>query len=158
MSAVESSEGITMQQSYLDGAFPMPSAEEGTVDADFLSLTREHRLVIQQCQDCGRGQFPPELICRRCQSTRVKWTDIEPRGVVFSWTRVWHPASPGARDKVPYLVAVVDVGRPGVRFVGNILGDPLQEVTIGDPVTAVFEDHPEDNIALIQWTRQPPPA
>jgi uncharacterized OB-fold protein len=51
---------------------------------------------------------------------------------------------------VPYLVAVIDVGRPGARFVGNILGDPLREVVIGSSVVAEFEDC-SDDASLVQW-------
>lgn len=141
-----------MDNRYLAGLFATPAADEGSPDATYLALCREHRIAVQECPDCGRSQFPPELICRHCQSDRVDWVDIEPRGVVFSWTRVWHPSTPAVSEKVPYLVAVVEVGRPGARFVGNILGDPLQEVRIGDAVTTTFEDDAEAGVTLIQWT------
>jgi uncharacterized OB-fold protein len=36
-------------------------------------------------------------------------------------------------------------------LVGNLLGDPEQEVHIGAEVEAVFEDHPEHEFTLIQW-------
>jgi hypothetical protein len=78
----------------------------------------------------------------------MQWVEIEPSGHVYSWARVWH--APTAVGKVPYLVAVIDVGRPGARFVGNILGDPLREVVIGSSVVAEFEDC-SDDASLVQW-------
>jgi len=49
------------------------------------------------------------------------------------------------------LVELPDYGN--VRMVGNLLGDPKQEVTIGAPVEAVFEPHDDANppFTLVQW-------
>ena len=39
-----------------------------------------------------------------------------------------------------------------IRMVGNLLGDPLQEVEIGAPVSVVFEDREGDpDFTLVQW-------
>ena len=40
-----------------------------------------------------------------------------------------------------------------VRMVGNLLGDPLQEIEIGAPVSVVFEDHDDGDpdFTLVQW-------
>jgi hypothetical protein len=40
-----------------------------------------------------------------------------------------------------------------VRMVGNLLGDPLQDIPIGAEVEAVFERHDEGEapFALVQW-------
>jgi hypothetical protein len=40
-----------------------------------------------------------------------------------------------------------------VRMVGNLLGDPMQEVRIGAAVTGVYEHHPDAAPAysLLQW-------
>jgi uncharacterized protein len=41
----------------------------------------------------------------------------------------------------------------GVRMVGNLLGDPMQEVVIGAEVEGVFEHHLESDPphSLLQW-------
>ncbi len=46
------------------------------------------------------------------------------------------------------LVELADTD--GVRVIGNLLGPADQEVTIGDAVEAVFEDH-EGGYTLVQW-------
>jgi len=40
-----------------------------------------------------------------------------------------------------------------VRLVGNLLGDPTQDVVIGSEVSAVFEHHvdAEPAFTLLQW-------
>jgi uncharacterized OB-fold protein len=133
---------------YLGGAFPLPEAADGTLDHFFFTAARAHQLMVQECRSCGGSQHPPEIICRHCQSPDLDWVEIEPAGHVYSWARVWH--SPAAGDMVPYLIAVIDVDRPGTRFVGNILGDPQREISIGAAVVAEFEDC-NDEVSLIQW-------
>ena len=41
----------------------------------------------------------------------------------------------------------------GIRIVGNLLGDPLQELIIGSEVTGVFEHHLDETppFTLLQW-------
>jgi uncharacterized protein len=49
------------------------------------------------------------------------------------------------------LVVVVELADAGkVRMVGNLLGDPMREVSFDAEVEVVFEDHPE-GYTLIQW-------
>jgi hypothetical protein len=48
------------------------------------------------------------------------------------------------------LVELPDAGN--VRMVGNLLGDPREEIKIGSAVEAAFEDH-EEGHTLIQWQR-----
>jgi uncharacterized OB-fold protein len=48
------------------------------------------------------------------------------------------------------LVELPDAGN--VRMVGNLVGDPREELTIGTTVEVVFEDH-EQGFTLVQWKR-----
>ncbi len=58
-----------------------------------------------------------------------------------------HPALAGHG---PYIVVLVELPEYGnIRMVGNLLGDPRQEVRIGAPVEAVFEPHAD--FTLVQW-------
>jgi uncharacterized OB-fold protein len=61
---------------------------------------------------------------------------------------------PALREHGPYIVVVVELPHAGkVRMLGNLLGDPRQEVVIGAPVEAVFEHHndAEPPFTLVQW-------
>jgi uncharacterized OB-fold protein len=64
---------------------------------------------------------------------------------------------PALKDAGPYLVVLVELPHAGhIRMLGNLLGDPTQEVTIGAPMTAVFEPHedasnPQASYTLVQW-------
>ena len=77
-----------------------------------------------------------------------------PHGRIFSWERVWHPSHAALRQRGPYLAILVEIPQAGgVRMVGNLLGDPLQNVVIGADVDGVFEHHADSDPAysLLQW-------
>ncbi len=140
-----------MTTPYLLNAFPAPRERPDGVDKEYWEAARQNRLVIQRCVECGHAQFPPEIICQRCQKRNLTWEDVPPSGNIYSFVRVWHPTNPVVAERVPYVAGVIDVGIPGVRFVGNILGDPHQPLQIGDRVTPVFEHDQERDVTLIQW-------
>jgi uncharacterized OB-fold protein len=90
------------------------------------------------------------VICHRCHSYDLTFSAVEPRGSIYSWERIWHPVRPELAGSVPYLAAVVELsGCPNVKMVGNLIGDPRQDVVIGTPVRAVFEHH--ETYTLVQW-------
>jgi uncharacterized protein len=139
---------------YLPPGLPTPAPTRDGLDAPFWEATRRHRLVVQRCPACGTHQFGPEWLCHECLRFDPEWVEVEPAGTIFSWTRVHHPTHPALRDAVPYLAVVVELaGAGGVRLVGNLLGDPLQPVSSGLPVTGVFEDHDDADppFTLVQW-------
>jgi hypothetical protein len=52
------------------------------------------------------------------------------------------------------VVVLVEIPEAdGIRVVGNLLGDPLQDLTIGSEVAGVFEHHPDEtpSFTLLQW-------
>ena len=136
---------------YLSGALSLPQARPDGVDQPFWDAAREHRLVVQRCDACGNTQFPPEVVCTACQSRDLSWEELAPTGTLTSFTRVWHPVVPALADQIPYLVGVVEVA-PGARMIGNILGDPHRtDLAFDMRMEAVFEDHGEAEVTLIQW-------
>jgi uncharacterized OB-fold protein len=142
----------TETTTYLPAGMPTPAPAVDGLDAPFWEATRRHELVVQRCNACGGFQFGPEWICHRCRSFDVGWQPVSGRGRIFSWERVWHPVHPALREACPYLVVLVELPDAGnVRMVGNLLGDPLQEIEIGGEVEAVFEDHEPDGYTLVQW-------
>ncbi len=142
---------------YLASGLAAPRPALDGLDEPYWAGTREHRLVVQRCDDCGTHQWGPEWMCHACQSFEVAWAEVAGRGRIYSWQRPHHPVHPALRDQGPYLVVLVELpDADGIRMVGNLLGDPLQEVTIGAEVEAVFEDHVPDGdgvdpYTLVQW-------
>ncbi len=139
---------------YLPSGLPIPVPERNGLSAPFWEGLRENRIRVQRNPRTGVYQFPPQWMCHDDQSFDVEWAEVEPRGVIYSWTRVWHPVHPALKDACPYVVVVVELPHAGgVRMLGNLLGDPRQDIRIGAPVEAVFEHHNDSQppYSLAQW-------
>lgn len=139
---------------YLPPGLPVPVSEPDGLSAPFWAGLREGRLLVQRCGGCGAWQFGPEWLCHRCHRFDPDWAEVAPHGRIYSWQRVWHPSHAALRGHGPYLVVLVELPEAGqVRMVGNLLGDPLQTVTIGAAVQGVFEHHPDASPphSLLQW-------
>lgn len=139
---------------YLPAGLPTPVPEPDGVSAPYWGGLREGVLRVQRCAHCRTWQFGPEWICHACLKFDPAWVDVEPEGRIYSWERVWHAVHPALKDRGPYLAVLVELPHAGgVRMVGSLLGDPMQEVRIGAQVQGVFEHHPEapEPYSLLQW-------
>ena len=139
---------------YLREGLPVPVAEPDGLSEPFWSGLREGVLRVQRCTHCGQWQFGPEWICHVCLRFDPAWTEVAPKGRIYSWERVWHPAHHALNEQGPYVAVLVELPHAGnVRMVGNLLGDPMQDVSIGAGVTGVFEHHPDaqPSYSLLQW-------
>lgn len=143
-----------MSTTYLNTGTPIPIAAADGIDKPYWDGMREEKLMVQRCNACGKHQWAPEWICHHCLSFDVGYAEIEPKAVIYSWERNWHPPHPALVDQGPYLVILVEFPEAdNIRMYGNLLGDPMQEVRIGAPVTGVWEHHNDRNPAftLLQW-------
>jgi len=137
---------------YLNPGLPAPQPR--ALDAPYWEGLRAGRLLLQRCRACERFQWGPEWICHRCLSFELEFVEIEPRGVIYSHQRVWHPVHPALADQGPYVIVLVELPHAdGVRMVGNLLGDPRQPLVIGATVEGVCEHHAEQALpfSLLQW-------
>jgi uncharacterized OB-fold protein len=139
---------------YLPPGLPAPVPEPDGLDAPYWAGTRQNELRIQRCRDCRAWLWGPEWICHQCLSFDIEWQRVEGRGLIYSWERAWHPVHPALKGHPPYIVALVELPEAGhVRMLGNLLGDPHQEVRIGADVEAVFEPHDDAKspYTLVHW-------
>jgi uncharacterized OB-fold protein len=58
------------------GPLPKPTPET----RPFWDAARQHRLVIQACDDCDARYFYPRPLCPACLSRQVRWIDASGRG------------------------------------------------------------------------------
>ena len=140
--------------SYLPEGLPAPSAGADGLSTPYWEGARQEKLIIQFCRGCDHWQWGPEWICHRCNSFDLDWREVEGRGVIYSYQRVWHPVHPALNGHGPYIAVLVELPAAGnVRMVGNLLGDPRQDVPIGAPVTAAFEHHAAASppFSLVHW-------
>ncbi|MGB3067256.1 MAG: zinc ribbon domain-containing protein [Ottowia sp.] len=139
---------------YLPSGLPAPVPEADGLSAPYWKGLQQEQLLVQRCTACGTWQFGPEWICHHCHSFDLSWVQVAPRGTIFSWERAWHPVHPALHGHGPYLIVLVELAQAGrIRMVGNLLGDPAQEVRIGTEVTGVFEHHLDrpEPFSLLHW-------
>ena len=143
-----------MNDSYLPKGLSQPAPMRDGLDVPYWEGTRNHELTVQRCHSCGTHQWGPEWMCHNCQEFDPEWVAIEPKGVIYSWERSHHVVHPALSDAGPYIVVLIELPHAeDLRMVGNLLGDPLQDIAIGSKVEAVFEDHDDGQppFTLVQW-------
>jgi uncharacterized OB-fold protein len=130
------------KSSYLPAGLPVPVAGPDGLSAPYWAGLRDNRRLVQRCRHCRTWRFGPEWLCHRCRAFDPDWVEVEPRGRIFSWERVWHPSHEALKQHGPYLAVLVEIPHAdGVRMVGNLLGDPMRAVSIGAEVDGIFEHH-----------------
>jgi uncharacterized OB-fold protein len=140
--------------SVLPPGLPAPIPEPDGLSEPYWSGLTKNLLRIQNCASCGKFQWGPEWICHHCHSFSLGWSEIPPRGRIYSWERVWHAVHPALRNTVPYVVVLVE-HELGIRLLGNLIGPPEQDAVIGDPVHGLFEHHHDHQhpFSLLHWQR-----
>lgn len=144
-----------MTDSYLLPGLPKPVPSPDGLDTPFWDGLQEGRLLLQRCDSCNKFQWGPEWVCHRCHSFELTYTETPAEGILYSHQRVWHPVHPALAEQGPYVIALVELpAADGVRIVGNLVGDPEQDLVIGAAVNGVFEHHADDDPAytLLHWS------
>lgn len=139
---------------YLPKDMPTPVVENDNLDLPYWEGTLKDELRVQRCKQCGTWQWGPEWLCHNCLSFDLEWVEIAPKGRIYSWTRLWHPVHSALKEYGPYIAVLVELPQAGnVRMLGNLIGDPRQDIHIGAEVEAVFEQHPDGMppYALVHW-------
>ncbi len=138
---------------YLPAGLPRPTAENDGLSKPYWDALNNDQLLVQRCGDCQSWQWGPEWICHRCLSFHMQWEAVDPSGEIFSWERSHHPVHTALKGRGPYIAILVTLPHAGdVRMLGNLLGDPMQDVVIGAKVRGHFEHHDGDTpYTLLQW-------
>ena len=123
-----------------------PIPKPTTLTEGFWEATRRDELVIQRCLACRAYRHFPQAMCPHCHSMDTEWSKVSGRGVIHSYTVAHQAFHPFWADKVPYVVATIEL-EEGVRMVDDMLDLDPAEVRIGLPVEVFFQPV-EDEIVL----------
>ena len=126
---------------------PLPKPDQDSLA--YWEGARRHELLLQQCGSCQRFRFYPRSLCPHCFSEKFDWRKSAGLGSVYSFTVIHRAPFPAFREKIPYVLALIELNE-GVRMMTNIVGCDPNTVEIGMPVEVTFEDVTEE-ITLPQF-------
>ena len=128
---------------------PLPAVDE--LSQPFWDAAKQHRLVVQRCQECGYFNHPPRPACDACQSQQLQFEPVSGRGTIYSFTVMHQPNIAGFEDQIPYVNILVELEEQPLLFmVSDLTGAEKDQVRIGGQVEVYFEDV-NDEITLSRF-------
>ncbi|ANI76783.1 MULTISPECIES: Zn-ribbon domain-containing OB-fold protein [Sphingobium] len=128
---------------------PLPVPD--TLSTPFWAAARDHALHMQRCDSCGHMAYPPEIACRACGGDHLHFAPVSGRATLHSWTVLHEAPAPGFRDRLPLILAVVELEeQPGLLMSTNLVDADPAALRIGMPLRAWFENI-TDQCALVQF-------
>ena len=106
-------------------------------DAPFWQGCRDGVFRLHRCERCGRCYWPASC-CVEHGSQNMAWFDASGRGTLYTYTVMHHAYTPTMKDKVPYVVGVVQL-QEGPFFHSNVIDCPLAEIRIDMPVQVTMQ-------------------
>ncbi|MCU1428976.1 MAG: hypothetical protein JWL83_2976 [Actinomycetia bacterium] len=113
---------------------PNPTPE----DAEFWEGARRGELRIQRCNTCGLHQHYARILCSHCSSLDLAWVTASGKGTVHSFTVIRQNGVPPFKDRLPFVVALVELAEPGARMLATMPECAPEDARIGMPVEATF--------------------
>jgi len=126
--------------------FDLPTIEPES--QPFWDAAKEGRFLFQRCETCGAAQHYPRPFCVACWSEKVRWEEATGRGTIYTYSTVFVNDLAPFRDRLPYVVAAVDL-EEGPRIMTNIVGADPAELHVGQAVVVDFEPLTEDITAPV---------
>jgi uncharacterized protein len=127
---------------------PAPIPDQAS--AFFWEGAARGELLVQRCEDCLAFQYPPTVVCERCQSRAVRPTRVSGRGTLYALTVMHQAFLPVFAEDLPFTIALVDLDdAPGARLLANIVDADPGGLAAGDPLEVVFE--PRGDYAVPQF-------
>jgi hypothetical protein len=113
-------------------------------DREFWEGARRGELRIQHCLSCGLHQHYPRLLCSHCGKDTLEFVTASGLATIYSFTVVRQNGVPPFSERLPFVVAVVDLDEEGARMIAALPKlDPAQ-ARIGMRVHAEFRPANDD--------------
>ena len=113
---------------------PNPTPEDG----EFWRGARRGELRVQRCRTCGLHQHYARLLCSHCGSLDIEWVTASGRGTVHSFTVIRQNGVPPFKDRLPFVVALVELEEAGARILATMPECAPDAAQIGMAVEATF--------------------
>jgi uncharacterized OB-fold protein len=113
---------------------PVPNDE----DREYWEGAGRGELRIQRCRDCGLHQHYPRAVCSHCGGDAIEFVTASGLGTIYSFTVIRKNGIPPFRDRLPFVVAAVDLEETGARILASMPNLAPQDARIGGRVRAAF--------------------
>ncbi len=110
-------------------------------------IPQRYRLEGAKCEKCGHVDFPPRLVCPRCEGRKFSTVVLHDEGKLVTYTVV-RVASDKFSKVTPFAVGIVELN-DGVRITTQITDVDPGDLRIGQKVRLVFRKVQEDGKAGI---------
>jgi uncharacterized OB-fold protein len=95
-------------------------------------------LLVRRCLACGALSHHPRPFCPECWSNDVVWHPCSGRGTLYTWSVVRVNDAAAWSDRVPYVVAMVDL-EEGPRLATQLPDVDPADLRIGMAVEVRFQ-------------------
>jgi uncharacterized OB-fold protein len=121
------------------------------VDREFWEGAHRGELRIQRCTTCGKHQHYARSLCSHCGADTLEWVTATGEGTVYSFTVVRQQGVPPFNERVPFVVACVDLVEDGARMIAAMPNVDPDDAHIGMRVRAEFRAT-DDEVGFVDFT------
>jgi uncharacterized OB-fold protein len=113
---------------------PRPTNE----DREYWEGAARGELRVQHCLTCGLHQHYARMLCSHCGKQTLEWVTASGGGTVYSFTVIRQNGVPPFNERLPFVVATVDLDEPGARLIAAMPSVDPAAVRVGMRVNASF--------------------
>jgi uncharacterized OB-fold protein len=125
---------------------PRPTIE----DREYWEGARRGELRIQHCTTCGKYQHYARMLCSHCGEMTLEWVTASGNGTVYSFTVIRQNGVPPFNERVPFVVATVDLDEEGARLIATMPSVEPDDARVGMRVRAAFRPA-SDDVAFVDF-------
>ncbi|MBN9098753.1 MAG: OB-fold domain-containing protein [Pseudonocardia sp.] len=122
-----------------------PTPYPSPVSRPFWDACARHELLLQRCAACAAAVFYPRSVCPACGSSELAWEPASGAGTLYSYTVARRPTHRKLADRVPYVIAIVELDE-GPRLTSTVVGSDPDDLAIGGRLQVDFED--DENVSF----------
>jgi len=126
---------------------PMPRPSKWS--RPFWENTKQGKLTLKRCKDCGHMDQPPYLYCTNCMSENSEWIEASGKGKLKAYAINVYMVPFPFWDDMPYVVAMVELAE-GVTMISNIVECDHDKLKNGMDLEVVF-DKVSEEFTLPKW-------
>jgi NAD(P)-dependent dehydrogenase (short-subunit alcohol dehydrogenase family)/uncharacterized OB-fold protein len=87
----------------------LPPRVRGRVARRLTAAAARGAFEMPVCQDCAAIVYPPQEVCRKCLSDRLKWQDIPPVGKLLAFGTIHHSTDAYFTKRRPLIMGTVQL-------------------------------------------------